>query len=149
MRLSEQREALVNTSAAPSPPANADDPAEPQFLTDEETLNQNIEEKADILEPLDQDTPVWLVGNHCSIADLCFLTWANVVDRIGIDLETEFPVSPTFQNHLTSIGSTEMDRQHDGKTSYPRSLVTRFWIPINQLLFFVVFCCNTSVFKSV
>lgn len=89
MRLSEQREALVSSSAAPSPPANND---EPQFLTDEETLNQNVEEKADILEPLDDDTPVWLVGNHCSIADISFLTWANVVDRIGIDLETEYPV---------------------------------------------------------
>lgn len=94
MRLSEQREALVNSSAAPSPPANDDDAAEPQFLTDEDTLNQLVEEKTDLLEPLDEDTPVWLVGNHCSIADLSFLTWANVVDRIGIDLETEFPVIP-------------------------------------------------------
>ena len=93
MRLSEQREALVNSSATPSPPANEDDTAEPQFLTDEETLNQQIEEKTDLLVPLDEDTPVWLVGNHCSIADLSFLTWANVVDRIGIDLETEYPVS--------------------------------------------------------
>ena len=91
MRLSEQREALVNSSAAPSPPAN-DDATETQFLTDEETQNQKVEE-ANILEPLDSDTPVWLVGNHCSIADISFLTWANVVDRIGIDLETEFPVS--------------------------------------------------------
>ncbi len=93
MRLSEQREALVNSSAAPSPPANEDDTAEAQFLTDEETLNQQIKEKTDLLEPLNEDTPVWLVGNHCSIADLSFLTWANVVDRIGIDLETEYPVS--------------------------------------------------------
>jgi len=93
MRLSEQREALINSSAAPSPPANNDDAAEPQFLIDEETPNQNTEEKANVLEPLEEDSSVWLVGNHCSIADLSFLTWANVVDRIGIDLETEFPVS--------------------------------------------------------
>jgi len=51
MRLSEQREALINSSAAPSPPANNDDAAEPQFLIDEETPNQNTEEKANVLEP--------------------------------------------------------------------------------------------------
>jgi glutathione S-transferase len=41
-----------------------------------------------------EDAPVWLVGDSISVADLSFLTWANVVDRIGIDLETEFPVAP-------------------------------------------------------
>jgi len=34
---------------------------------------------------------VWLVGRECTLADLSFLTWARVVDRIGIDLEEEFP----------------------------------------------------------
>lgn len=93
MRLAEQRESL---SRAPSrPPSRGDDQAEAQFLTDEETIAQaGEEEKEDILEQFDSDTPVWLVGNHCSIADLSFLTWANVVDRIGIDLETEYPVWP-------------------------------------------------------
>jgi glutathione S-transferase len=93
MRLSEQREALINSSRAPSPPSRLDDPSEPQFLTDEDTLKESLEAKADILDPIDDDTPVWLVGSQCSIADLSFLTWANVVDRIGIDLETEFPVA--------------------------------------------------------
>jgi glutathione S-transferase len=92
MRLSEQRETLINSSRAASPPSHADDPLESQFLTDEETLNQSLEPKADTIDPVDDDTPVWLVGSQCSIADLSFLTWANVVDRVGIDLESEFPV---------------------------------------------------------
>ena len=96
MRLSEQRETLVNSSRAASPPSRNDDPSESQFLTDEETLNQSLEPKADILDPIDDDTPVWLVGSQCSIADLSFLTWANVVDRIGIDLESEYPVIPSI-----------------------------------------------------
>lgn len=37
------------------------------------------------------DEPVWLVGNRMTIADLAFVTWNNVVDRIGIDLKTELP----------------------------------------------------------
>ena len=94
MRLSEQREALVNLSRPTSAPSSRnDDPCEPHFPTDEDTLAENLAEKADIVDPNDEDAPVWLVGDHCSIADLSFLTWANVVDRIGIDLETEFPVT--------------------------------------------------------
>lgn len=34
---------------------------------------------------------VWLVGGKITIADLCFVTWNYVVDRIGIDLKAEFP----------------------------------------------------------
>ncbi|QNP97494.1 Protein URE2 [Yarrowia lipolytica] len=37
------------------------------------------------------DEPVWLVGNRMTIADLAFVTWNNVVDRIGIDLKGELP----------------------------------------------------------
>lgn len=37
------------------------------------------------------DYPVWLVGEHISIADLAFVPWNNVVDRIGIDIKQEFP----------------------------------------------------------
>jgi len=91
MRLAEQREALVNSSRATSPPSRNDDPSEPHFPTDEDTLAENTEERIEF-DPTDEDAPVWLVGDHCSVADLSFLTWANVVDRIGIDLETEFPV---------------------------------------------------------
>jgi glutathione S-transferase len=35
--------------------------------------------------------PVWLVGERITIADLAFVPWNNVVDRIGIDLKVEFP----------------------------------------------------------
>lgn len=34
---------------------------------------------------------VWLVGNRITIADLSFVTWNHVVDRIGISLRDEFP----------------------------------------------------------
>ena len=80
MRLSEQREALLSPSRAASPP----------FPTDEDSESQQANH---FIPGTNEDTPVWLVGNSCTIADLCFLTWANVVDRIGIDLETEFPVA--------------------------------------------------------
>lgn len=47
------------------------------------------------LTPLSQsryfDSPVWLVGDRCTIADLCFVPWNYVVDKIGIDLNAEFP----------------------------------------------------------
>lgn len=37
------------------------------------------------------DYPVWLVGDRATIADLSFVPWNNVVDRIGINLKSEFP----------------------------------------------------------
>lgn len=37
------------------------------------------------------EEPVWLVGNHITIADLSFVTWNHVVDRIGVSLKAEFP----------------------------------------------------------
>ncbi|KAH3663414.1 hypothetical protein WICMUC_005940 [Wickerhamomyces mucosus] len=37
------------------------------------------------------DYPIWLVGEHITIADLSFVPWNNVVDRIGIDIKLEFP----------------------------------------------------------
>jgi glutathione S-transferase len=37
------------------------------------------------------DEPVWLVGNRITVADLSFVTWNHVVDRIGINLRKEFP----------------------------------------------------------
>jgi glutathione S-transferase len=95
MRLCEQREALLTSSRATSPPlSRQDDPDETHFQTDEEALNQPFRTVSDDQDP--EEAPVWLVGDQCSVADLCFLTWANVVDRIGIDLETEFPVFLSF-----------------------------------------------------
>ncbi|ODV59421.1 glutathione peroxidase, partial [Ascoidea rubescens DSM 1968] len=37
------------------------------------------------------DYPIWLVGDHITIADLSFVPWNNVVDRIGINIKIEFP----------------------------------------------------------
>lgn len=37
------------------------------------------------------DYPVWLVGETATVADLAFVPWNNVVDRIGISLKGEFP----------------------------------------------------------
>jgi len=91
MRLAEQREALANASIVPSRTSSRnEDRPELQFQTDEDTLAEKMEAKRDA-DTMDEDTPVWLVGDSCSVADLSFLTWANVVDRIGLDLETEFP----------------------------------------------------------
>ena len=93
MRLAEQREFLLSSSRAATPPSQSAN-LETQFPTDEDMLAESIEDRQVIRGSLDEDSPVWLVGDHCSIADLSFLTWANVADRIGIDLETEFPVFP-------------------------------------------------------
>ena len=64
-----------------------------------------------------EETQVWLVGSSCSVADLSFLTWANVVDRIGIDLETEFPVRP-FHDNLTQ---QEVQKWVDAMMFRPRT----------------------------
>lgn len=37
------------------------------------------------------DYPIWLVGDRPTVADLAFVPWNNVVDRIGINLKDEFP----------------------------------------------------------
>ncbi|KAH3662525.1 hypothetical protein OGAPHI_005777 [Ogataea philodendri] len=56
------------------------------------------------LTPLSQsryfDYPVWLVGDRVTIADLCFVTWNYVVDRIGIDLKAEFPEVYKWTKHM-------------------------------------------------
>lgn len=44
--------------------------------------------------------PVWLVGDRCTIADLCFVPWNYVVDRIGIDLKSEFPEIYKWTRHM-------------------------------------------------
>ena len=99
MRLSEQREALMTSSRATSSPSSRnDEPPEAQFPTDEDAPIESLEGTET---PDPEEAPVWLVGNQCSIADLSFLTWANVVDRIGIELETEFPVLPCVSTVLT------------------------------------------------
>ncbi|ONH75166.1 Protein URE2 [Pichia kudriavzevii] len=57
--------------------------------------SENAESYSMGLTPISQsryfDSPVWLVGDRCTIADLCFVPWNYVVDRIGIDLKAEFP----------------------------------------------------------
>ena len=95
MRLSEQRETLtVSSRAISAPTSRNDDLSEPPFTTDEDTLSEELARDEEGPDP--EEEPVWLVGNQCSVADLSFLTWANVVDRIGIDLGTEFPVPPSL-----------------------------------------------------
>ena len=37
------------------------------------------------------DYPIWLVGDQITIADICFVPWNNVVDRVGINIKIEFP----------------------------------------------------------
>lgn len=46
------------------------------------------------------DYPVWLVGEKITIADLAFVPWNNVVDRIGIDLKLEFPEVYKWTKHM-------------------------------------------------
>lgn len=57
--------------------------------------SENAESYSMGLTPLSQsryfDSPVWLVGDRCTVADLCFVPWNYVVDKIGIDLKGEFP----------------------------------------------------------
>jgi len=44
--------------------------------------------------------PVWLVGERITIADLVFVPWNNVVDRIGIDIKNEFPEVYKWTKHM-------------------------------------------------
>ncbi|CAN3376882.1 hypothetical protein DIURU_001659 [Diutina rugosa] len=46
------------------------------------------------------DYPVWLVGDSATVADLSFVPWNNVVDRIGINLKTEFPEVYKWTKHM-------------------------------------------------
>ncbi|ODQ82784.1 hypothetical protein BABINDRAFT_159291 [Babjeviella inositovora NRRL Y-12698] len=46
------------------------------------------------------DYPVWLVGDRATIADLSFVPWNNVVDRIGINLKGEFPEVYKWTKHM-------------------------------------------------
>ncbi|CAN3364018.1 transcriptional regulator Ure2p [Diutina catenulata] len=46
------------------------------------------------------DYPVWLVGDSATVADLSFVPWNNVVDRIGISLKTEFPEVYKWTKHM-------------------------------------------------
>lgn len=49
--------------------------------------------------------PVWLVGDRCTVADLCFVPWNYVVDRIGIDLKSEFPEIYKWTRHMMARGA--------------------------------------------
>jgi len=46
------------------------------------------------------DYPVWLVGDRATVADLSFVPWNNVVDRIGINLKVEFPEVYKWTKHM-------------------------------------------------
>ncbi|ANZ77957.1 BA75_05228T0 [Komagataella pastoris] len=46
------------------------------------------------------DHPVWLVGDSISVADLSFVPWNNVVDRIGINLKSEYPEVYKWTKHM-------------------------------------------------
>lgn len=46
------------------------------------------------------DYPVWLVGDKLTIADLSFVPWNNVVDRIGINIKVEFPEVYKWTKHM-------------------------------------------------
>lgn len=72
MALAERREALImelDTENAPAYSAGTTPLSQSRFF----------------------DYPVWLVGDSISIADLAFVPWNNVVDRIGINIKVEFP----------------------------------------------------------
>ena len=47
-----------------------------------------------------RDAQVWLVGDHMTIADLSYLTWARTVHRLDIDLEVEFPEVNGWVNQM-------------------------------------------------
>ncbi|CDK24649.1 unnamed protein product [Kuraishia capsulata CBS 1993] len=65
---------------------------------------ENAQAYSSGLTPLSQsryfDYPIWLVGERCTIADLAFVPWNNVVDRIGIDLKVEFPEVFKWTRHM-------------------------------------------------
>lgn len=46
------------------------------------------------------DEPVWLVGSRITIADLSFVTWNSVVQRIGINLVQDFPEVYKWTRHM-------------------------------------------------
>lgn len=46
------------------------------------------------------DYPVWLVGDKITVADLSFVPWNNVVDRIGINIKLEFPEVYKWTKHM-------------------------------------------------
>ncbi|CCD25699.1 glutathione peroxidase NDAI_0F03810 [Naumovozyma dairenensis CBS 421] len=46
------------------------------------------------------DYPIWLVGDKLTIADLAFVPWNNVVDRIGINIKVEFPEVYKWTKHM-------------------------------------------------
>lgn len=46
------------------------------------------------------DYPVWLVGDQVTVADLSFVPWNNVVDRIGINIKVEFPEVYKWTKHM-------------------------------------------------
>lgn len=46
------------------------------------------------------DYPVWLVGDNITIADISFVPWNNVIDKIGINIKVEFPEVYKWTKHM-------------------------------------------------
>ena len=46
------------------------------------------------------DYPIWLVCDRITIADLSFVPWNNVVDRIGINIKLEYPEVYKWTKHM-------------------------------------------------
>lgn len=57
-------------------------------------------EREDVAAEDVKDAAVWLVGDHMTIADLSYLTWARTVHRLDIDLEAEFPEVDRWVNAM-------------------------------------------------
>lgn len=64
-----------------------------------EEIWDNAEEQDAQPEDL-KEAAVWLVGNHCTIADLSYLTWARAAHRLEIDLDSEFPEVSRWVNNM-------------------------------------------------
>ena len=76
MALAEQREMISNKDSQNTSPA-------PEIDGDDE-----------------DDKAVWLVDQRCTIADLSFLTWSKVADRVDIIVEEEYPEVSRWINNM-------------------------------------------------
>lgn len=77
-----------------------------------------------------KDAAVWLVGDHMTIADLSYLTWARTVHRLDIDLEAEFPEVDRWVNQMLAnpkvagallAPDLQAQQAHQGRQQHPLS----------------------------
>jgi glutathione S-transferase len=95
MRLAENREAMFAERAI-STVENTLIGCSMSSIRDENDIDQSIGDgNRDYF-----DTPVWLFGGRITVADLTFVIWNHVVDRIGISLENEFPEVYRWTKHM-------------------------------------------------